>query len=162
MACRLTLRALQFGIRWGITVTIPLLALAGLLAAPAGVTYNLYFGNLHSHSSYSDGTGTPAEAYQYAHSTGGLDFLALTEHNHAQAEQGASPDRQDGLLIGKDHTLYDKVIQAADQANVDGSFVALYGQEFSSISKGNHLNAFMARKVITTPNGNYPDVFKAA
>ena len=26
---------------------------------------NVYFGNLHSHTSFSDGSGTPQEAYTY-------------------------------------------------------------------------------------------------
>jgi hypothetical protein len=42
---------------------------------------------------------------------------------------------------------------------VDGEFVAIYGQEFSTISKGNHTNVFMANKVITTTNGHYETVF---
>ncbi len=43
-----------------------------------------YFGLLHSHTSYSDGMGTPDDAYKYAKKTG-LDFFALTDHNHDKA-----------------------------------------------------------------------------
>ena len=72
-----------------------------LLALSAGCQakpdFNVYFGNLHSHTSYSDGSGTPDEAYRHARSAG-LDFLAITEHNHKSAESGAK-DRRDGLLI---------------------------------------------------------------
>ena len=121
---------------------------------------NVYFGNLHSHTSYSDGSGTPAQAYEHARNIAHVDFLAITEHNHALAEQGASPDRQDGILIAKDHQLYsgtgsNSLISAANAANVDGTFVALYGQEFSSISSGNHVNIFDVPEVITVPNGAY-------
>jgi hypothetical protein len=49
--------------------------------------------------------------------------MAVTEHNHRLAEQGASPDRKDELLIGKDHTLYDQLIADASTANMNGSFV---------------------------------------
>jgi len=45
----------------------------------------VFFGNLHSHTALSDGSGTPAEAYEHARDVAGLDFLAITEHNHAQA-----------------------------------------------------------------------------
>ena len=45
---------------------------------------SVFFGNLHSHTALSDGSGTPAEAYEHARDTAGLDFLAITEHNHAQ------------------------------------------------------------------------------
>jgi hypothetical protein len=37
-----------------------------------------YFGLLHSHTSYSDGMGTPDEAYKYAKEAE-LDFFALKE-----------------------------------------------------------------------------------
>ena len=40
----------------------------------------------------------------------------------------------------------------------DGQFVALYGQEFSSISSGNHVNVFDVPHVIddnAVPNGDY-------
>ena len=104
---------------------------------------NFYFGNLHAHTSYSDGTGTPEEAFSYAQDTGNLDFIAVTEHNHAAAGP-TSGDRNDGLLIATDPTLYPKLIADANAATVDTKFVAIYGQEFSTISKGNHSNAFMA------------------
>src|SRR5437016_828310 len=48
---------------------------------------HVYFGNLHSHTSYSDGSGLPEEAYKHARDAG-LDFLFITEHNHRLAEQG--------------------------------------------------------------------------
>src|SRR5438477_9757310 len=98
----------------------------------------VFFGNLHSHTSFSDGVGTPAQAYKHARDVAKIDFLAITEHNHLQAEQGAG-SRADGILIAKDHSLYNgasakSVISAARAATKDGKFIALYGQEFSSIS----------------------------
>jgi len=44
------------------------------------VDYNLYFGDLHAHTSFSDGKGTPDEAYAMA-IQGGADFMATTDHN---------------------------------------------------------------------------------
>lgn len=116
----------------------------------------VYFGNLHSHTSYSDGSGTPEEAYKHARDVAHLDFLAITEHNHAAAESSAG-DRRDGKLIATDATLYPKLRTAA-QAATSASFVALYGQEFSSISKGNHVNVFDVGEVINetaVPNGDF-------
>lgn len=130
-------------------------------APPLAPAHNFYFGNLHSHTSYSDGSGTPEEAYKFARDTGGLDFLAITEHNHASAESSAG-ERRDGLLIATDHSLYEKLKTAANNINESGKFVAIYGQEFSSISKGNHSNVFMAKKVIETANGDYRKVFTDA
>jgi len=44
----------------------------------------VYFGLMHSHTSFSDGEGTPDEAYTMAKEAG-LNFFAITEHNHNQA-----------------------------------------------------------------------------
>jgi hypothetical protein len=143
-------------------LTIFSLVLAGLnaLAGP-----NVYLGNLHSHTSYSDGSGTPAEAYRYARDVGHLDFLAITEHNHSKAENGIpkGQKRRDGILIATDHALYNgtqqnSLISAAKRANVDNSFVAIYGQEFSTINSGNHVNVFEIGDVIDendVPNGEF-------
>jgi hypothetical protein len=107
----------------------------------------VFFGNLHSHTSYSDGSGTPDETYHHAHEVAHLDFLAITEHNHAQCEEGASADRKDGIMIATSPQLYtgpdeSALMPEAQKWTTDGQFVALYGQEFSSISKGNHINVF--------------------
>ena len=41
---------------------------------------NFFFGNLHSHTSYSDGEGTPGETFAWARDTAGYDFYAVTDH----------------------------------------------------------------------------------
>ena len=40
----------------------------------------IYFGDLHSHTSYSDGTLLPAIAHEYARNTAKLDVFCLTDH----------------------------------------------------------------------------------
>jgi hypothetical protein len=122
--------------------------------------FKIYYGNLHSHTSYSDGSGKPDDAYHHARFVAGLDFLAITEHNHAAAEQGASQDRRDGILIANQHSLYTgpdpaSLIPAANRHTENGKFIALYGQEFSSISAGNHVNVFDVPEVIDAPNGKF-------
>jgi hypothetical protein len=39
-----------------------------------------WLGDLHTHTSYSDGTGLPAEMFALARDTVGLDFLFVTDH----------------------------------------------------------------------------------
>jgi len=120
----------------------------------AAADYKVFFGNLHSHTSYSDGSGTPSDAYKYAKSR--VDFLAITEHNHKGAEKGikAGDPRKDGILIANDHSLYKStatksLLSAAKRYTKDGEFVALFGQEFSTIQKGgNHVNVFEVAEVI--------------
>src|SRR5882672_2224067 len=105
---------------------------------------SVYFGDLRSNTSYSDGSGTPAEAYAMAKAAG-LNFFAITQHNHRHAEDGAK-SRKDGKLIATQPTLYggtpSALIETANKFNNRGQFATLYGQEISMISSGNHMNAF--------------------
>jgi hypothetical protein len=145
------------------------------LRAPRAVG-RLYYGLLHSHTLYSDGSGTPQDAFARARAQH-LDFFGVSEHNHARAEDGASGSRRDGVVLtpelyadpapvtvtrhwredGQAHTetvTAPSLVAAARAANTSG-FVALYGQEFSSISKGNHVNVFMWDDVLAVPNGDF-------
>lgn len=117
----------------------------------------VFFGNLHSHTSLSDGSGLPAEAYEHARDVAGLDFLAITEHNHKSAPSQIqdNPDLYSGSAATS-------LISIANQFNEDGVFVALYGQEFSSIGSGNHANIFEIDTVISTSiveNGRWDSLF---
>lgn len=120
---------------------VPVTANAGLM--------NVYFGNLHSHTSYSDGVDTPDTAFRHARNRAHLDFLALTEHNHAQAGR-----------IASDPSLYsgssaNSLISTATRLTEEGKFVALYGQEFSTIGSGNHINVLEVLRVIDVKNGSF-------
>lgn len=126
------------------------------LLGAAAQAQQVYFGNLHGHTSYSDGSGTPAEAYAAAR-VAGLDFFAITEHNHKDAD-GKGP-RKDGKLIATNPALYSgpptSVISAANVATRP-TFLAIYGQEISTISSGNHINAFDMPSVVEVTNGDVP------
>jgi hypothetical protein len=75
-----------------------------------------------------------------------LDFLAVTDHNH--------------LSAGMQLPSYAVGMAAADAANVDGSFVAIWGQEWGIISTGGHTNLFEAPGLFGWDPGNY-DYFVA-
>jgi hypothetical protein len=119
-----------------------------LSAEPAFVQqFRIVFGNLHAHTAFSDGSGFPPEAYDFAKDQGGLDFMAITEHHHTR--QIKPKDPPGGDTIGTDHSLYDSLRAAAAAKTVPSSFVALFGQEFSTISSGgNHSNVFGINSVI--------------
>jgi len=126
------------------------------VAVAASLSDQVFFGNLHSHTSYSDGSGTPDEAYKHARDAQNakLDFMALTEHNHAEA---LGPD---GIGIATQPALYkgadaNSLISTARRLTEDGRFVALYGQEFSTISSGNHVNVFEIGEVIGVQKGRF-------
>lgn len=134
--------------------------------ATAAAGQRIFFGSLHSHTRYSDGSGTPADAFTRARDQGRMDFLAVTEHNHSAAENsiGSGDPRRDGILIATQPDLYNgtnpaSLVSAARSFTVDDSFVAIAGQEFSTISSGNHVNVFDIGRVIDVANGDYAALY---
>lgn len=99
-------------------------------------TYHAYFGNLHSHTSNSDGAGTPSEAFAYARYTAGLDFLAVTDHLE-----------QIGNIPYIDPEWSD-CMDDADAATVNGTFLGISGWEWGSPLHG-HVNVFNTNDLIT-------------
>ena len=99
--------------------------------------YNFYFGNIHSHSAYSDGNKdsvaagsyNPGDNYNYAKASYHMDFLGVSEHNHYTANNNP------GMHVGH----YSMGLYQADTANNNGSFVAMYGCEWGTISQGGHV-----------------------
>lgn len=134
------------------------LALASLtFSVPALAQLDdIRFGNLHAHTSYSDGSGLPEDAFRMACETG-LDFFAVTEHNHAAAD--GKGDRRDGVVIATSPQLYSgepaSLVSTADRMDEPGNCIAIYGQEFSTISQGNHVNVFDVAEVIDVANGRF-------
>ena len=110
------------------------LIVLGLLAAPARGQYRCFFGNLHAHTSYSDGVSIPDTAFAYARDVAGIDVQGLTEHNNGGA----------GYTITPDH--YQRLRHVADSMTVPGDFVALAGQEIGSMGYGGfgHISVFEA------------------
>lgn len=122
--------------------------LTGNSIVSGGGTLNHYFGNLHSHSSYSDGnadntTKVPADDYAYAKTSLCMDFLGISEHNHATAGMSIS-NWQPGRA------------QAA--AATTSTFVGMYGMEWGTISAGGHVIIYGVDSLIGWEAGNY-DIF---
>jgi hypothetical protein len=95
-------------------------------ASAAYETYNTYFGYLHAHTDYSDGEGTPEEAYRYARDYGKLDFFAVTDHGEE-------------LIFWPWQDKWDKIKSAADANYAPDSYVTLWGFEWSNPLLG-HVN----------------------
>jgi PKD repeat protein len=114
---------------------LSLLALCVLLINQVNAqTLNYYYGNIHAHSSYSDGNKdsatslltTPLQDFNYAKNSQHIDFYGISEHNHLNAG-----------LTSPSH--YHKGMRDAKAATVSGSFLALYGMEYGVISNGGHV-----------------------
>jgi hypothetical protein len=95
-------------------------------------TYNFYFGNLHSHTWYSDGSldqnkstylQPVAKAIAYGRTVArNFNWLAITDHNHSTAGMSLAYWRSGNA--------------EADTASKDGIFVGLYGQEWGTLATG--------------------------
>ncbi len=107
-------------------------------AARTDTTYGFYVGALHTHTAYSDGVGTPAEAFAYARDCAGIDFLAVSDH-HNQLDAGEYAD----------------VLLQADAYTEEGVFVAIGAQEWSGHDPEtgipNHVVVLDADYVFTAP-----------
>ncbi|MFY7886961.1 MAG: hypothetical protein ACOVOV_19165, partial [Dolichospermum sp.] len=106
---------------------------------------NIYYGNLHAHSSYSDGNAdntalTPLDNYNYAKNSLCLDFLGISDHNHATAGMQLS-----SWQLGLNQAT------AATTAN----FLALYGMEWGVISNGGHVLVYGSNGLIGWETNNY-------
>ncbi|VYT91198.1 DUF5011 domain-containing protein [Clostridium tertium] len=114
------------------------------------VKKNLYFGQLHSHTNISDGTGTVDEAYQYAENVADVDFLAITDHSN-----WFDNDTKANITDGSASTKWKTGRDAANTYNKNGEFVAIYGYEMTwSGSTGGygHINTFNTEGFETRSN----------
>lgn len=111
------------------------------LVADSPPVYHRYVGNLHSHTSYSDGKGTPAQAFVYARDNAGIDFLAVTDHS--------------GSLTNAE---YADILHQAAVFNQDGSFVAIGGQEWTGL-EWDHCNILDADHVFRVPYYEYDSLY---
>ncbi len=116
-----------FLFHFGIVTTCAQIAIGG---------YNVYYGSLHNHTGYSDGQGTPTQAYQYAQEIGQQDFFGLSDH---------------GELLSS--TEWNNIKSAANNANIEGVYTTFYGFEWSSFWSYGHVSVFN-----TTDYCGYPAV----
>lgn len=117
------------------------------LPEPAG-EYQIYYGNLHSHTALSDGIGVPEEAYDFARYTAGIDFLAITEHSNLY----------DHDLDWKLSRKWRDIQEMAEQKTEEGKFLALFGAETTWYNQFGHMNTYAMDCFINTYETRYNDV----
>jgi len=107
-------------------------------AAAGPREYTIRMGTLHGHSNYSDGMGTPSEIFAKAKADG-MDFYAITDHNHLAARQGVKPsdpraaDQANVPILASMPSEYTSTMADAKAATEDGKFVAIVGVEMGTI-----------------------------
>lgn len=117
--------------------------------------FNYYYGNIHSQSSYSDGNKdsatslitTPLQDFNYANQSQQIDFYGISDHNHLSAGMTTPAHFHMGVAD-------------ANSANNDGTFVALYGQEWGVITGGGHAIVYGMDSLMGWDAGDY-DIFVA-
>ena len=88
----------------------------------------VYWGDIHGHTSLSDGTGDPRDYYRYARDGAGLDVAAITDH----AALGFRPLKGESWRLIRD---------AAEAFMEPGRFVTILGYEWTSWTYG-HRNVY--------------------
>lgn len=104
--------------------------------------YQLFFGQMHSHTSYSDGAGTAAQAFEsvrnLSQETWNMDFLSVTDHSNSFDDAGGSK-RINDVPTGQEWTEGKKL---ASDITTDGSFVGIFGYEMTWSNGLGHINTF--------------------
>lgn len=81
----------------------------------------VFWGDLHGHSSLSDGTGTAEDYFRYARDVAALDVVALTDHDHW------------GILPLDSHPeMWEEITSQVRRFHEPGRFVTLLGFEWTN------------------------------
>ena len=105
-------------------VLVASLSINAYSASPEIGGFHVYYGSLHNHSTVSDGSGTPAQAYAYARDVAKLDFFSLADHESYPTTGEISA------------VEWEDIKSQADTYNNDGSFVTFRGFEWTSSTYG--------------------------
>lgn len=135
-------------------IALSLLLILSTIIGIKAQTYNYYFGNIHAHSSYSDGNQDsatsnmtkPLQDFNYAKNAQHIDFYGISEHNHFSAGMTNPSHFHQGI--------------ADANAATTSSFVAMYGMEWGVISGGGHVIVYGYDSLIGWDNNDY-DVYVA-
>ncbi len=94
--------------------------------------YEAFFGLIHSHSTLSDGSGPPEQAFTHARDEAGLDVMVLTDHME--------------VFYGQEHLWFEGCGDVADTFYVPGAYLADCGYEYATsvFGQSGHNNVFYA------------------
>ncbi|OZM55946.1 hypothetical protein CIB95_14890 [Lottiidibacillus patelloidae] len=108
--------------------------------------YNYYFGVPHAHTGFSDGKGTPADAFEYAYNNG-LDYLIVTDHSNWLDDGRLAEDKSEFIgEAGSEWHETGEMINAFNEAHA-GEFLAMRGFEMTSSSWG-HANVWNSENYV--------------
>ncbi len=123
--------------------------------------YQPYFGQLHSHTQYSDGAGSLESALSYVKNlpdSANVQFVAFTDHSNYFDKSGAA--NPEGALYDmslatpysqETWNSYRSAVAAFNEANA-GSLVALAGFEMTWSGGPGHINTFNTPGIVSRNN----------
>ena len=112
-----------------------------------------YFGQLHAHTTLSDGAGDVEEAYEYARDTAGLDFFAVTDHSNSydKAPAGDKAGTYNLTTYNADNASWVRGKAAAANAKT-ATFASTFGFEMTWSGGPGHINTFNTGGVVSRLN----------
>ena len=123
-------------------------------------TYDFYFGQLHSHTTYSDGSGSLESALSYVSSlpeSANVDFVAFTDHSNYFDESGAA--NPEGALYdlskatGSSAAKWNAYKGAIADFNASQSdVIAIAGFEMTWSGGPGHINTFNTEGIVSRNN----------
>ena len=122
--------------------------------------YELYFGQLHSHTTYSDGSGSLDSALSYIAGlpeSANVDFVAFTDHsNYFDTTGSANPEGalyDMGLASASSQDMWNEYKGAIAQFNASQSdVVAIGGFEMTWSGGPGHINTFATDGIVSRNN----------
>ena len=124
-------------------------------------TFQRYFGQLHSHTQYSDGAGSLESALAYVKAlpdNANVDFVAFTDHsNYFDKSGAANPEGalyDMSLASAASQNLWNEYKNAVATFNADnaGSMVAIAGFEMTWSGGPGHINTFNTPGIVSRNN----------
>ena len=124
-------------------------------------TFQRYFGQLHSHTQYSDGAGSLESALAYIKAlpdNANVDFVAFTDHsNYFDKSGAANPEGalyDMSLASAASQNLWNEYKNAVATFNADnaGSKVAIAGFEMTWSGGPGHINTFNTPGIVSRNN----------
>ena len=124
-------------------------------------TFQRYFGQLHSHTQYSDGAGSLESALAYIKAlpdNANVDFVAFTDHsNYFDKSGAANPEGalyDMSLASAASQNLWNEYKNAVATFNADnaGSMVAIAGFEMTWSGGPGHINTFNTPGIVSRNN----------
>ena len=124
-------------------------------------TFQRYFGQLHSHTQYSDGAGSLEKALEYVKDlpeSANVDFVAFTDHsNYFDKSGAANPEGalyDMSLASAASQNLWNEYKNAVAAFNADNadSMVAIAGFEMTWSGGPGHINTFNTPGIVSRNN----------